>query len=52
VLGSNRHSSLHSLVLGSTAADLATHSRAPVLVMRSRGAASNETASVGAAQQG
>jgi len=51
VVGSNRHSSLHNLVLGSTAAYLATHSRAPVLVMRSRGATSTETASVGAAQQ-
>ncbi|TMD33335.1 MAG: universal stress protein [Chloroflexi bacterium] len=52
VLGSNRHSSQHSPVLGSTAAYLATHSRAPVLAMRSRGATSNETASVGASQQG
>jgi nucleotide-binding universal stress UspA family protein len=51
VVGSNRHSSLHNLVLGSTAAYLATHSRAPVLVMRSRGATFSETASVGAAQQ-
>ena len=34
VVGSNRHSSLHNLVLGSTAAYLATHSKAPVLVMR------------------
>jgi nucleotide-binding universal stress UspA family protein len=38
VAGSNRHSSLHNLLLGSTAAYLATHSRAPVLVMRSRDA--------------
>jgi nucleotide-binding universal stress UspA family protein len=38
VVGSNRHSSLHNLLLGSTAAYLATHSRAPVLVMRSRAA--------------
>ena len=51
VVGSNRHSSLRNLVLGSTAAYLATHSRAPVLVMRSRGATSTETASVSAAQQ-
>jgi len=51
VVGSNRHSSLHNLVLGSTAAYLATHTRAPVLVMRSRGPTSPETASVGAAQQ-
>ena len=36
VVGSNRHSSLHNLLLGSTAAYLATHSRAPVLVMRPR----------------
>ena len=36
VVGSNRHSSLHDLLLGSTAAYLATHSLAPVLVMRSK----------------
>ena len=36
VVGSNRHSSLHNLLLGSTAAYLATHSKAPVLVMRPR----------------
>jgi nucleotide-binding universal stress UspA family protein len=36
VVGSNRHSSLHNLVLGSTAAHLAAHSPAPLLVMRSR----------------
>jgi universal stress protein A len=36
VVGSNHHSSLHNLLLGSTAAYLATHSRAPVLIMRSR----------------
>jgi nucleotide-binding universal stress UspA family protein len=36
VVGSNRHSSLHNLILGSTAAYLAAHSQAPVLVMRSR----------------
>ncbi|HEV3102511.1 MAG TPA: universal stress protein [Candidatus Dormibacteraeota bacterium] len=35
VVGSNRHSSLHNLLLGSTAAYLTAHSRAPVLVMRS-----------------
>lgn len=35
VVGSNRHSSIHDLLLGSTAAYLATHSRTPVLVMRS-----------------
>jgi len=40
VVGSNRHSSLHNLLLGSTAAYLATHSGAPVLVMRSREASS------------
>ena len=40
VVGSNRHSSLHNLVLGSTAAYLATHSRPPVLVMRPREASS------------
>jgi nucleotide-binding universal stress UspA family protein len=36
VVGSNRHSSLHNLLLGSTAAYLATHSPVPVLVTRSR----------------
>jgi nucleotide-binding universal stress UspA family protein len=36
VVGSNRHSSLHNLILGSTAAYLAGHSPAPVLVMRSK----------------
>ncbi len=36
VVGSNRHSSLHNLLLGSTAGYLATHSKAPVLVMRPR----------------
>jgi nucleotide-binding universal stress UspA family protein len=34
VVGSNRHSSIHNLLLGSTAAYVATHSRAPVVVMR------------------
>ncbi len=34
VVGSNRHSSLHNLFLGSTAAYLTAHSPAPVLVMR------------------
>jgi nucleotide-binding universal stress UspA family protein len=34
VVGSNRHSSLHNLVLGSTAAYLTAHSPVPVLVMR------------------
>ncbi len=34
VVGSNRHSSLHNLILGSTAAYLTAHSPAPVLVMR------------------
>ena len=36
VVGSNRHSALHNLILGSTAAYLTAHSKAPVLVMRSR----------------
>ena len=36
VVGSNRHSSIHNLLLGSTAAYLATHSPAPVLVMRAQ----------------
>lgn len=35
VVGSNRHSSLHNLLLGSTAAYLTAHSPAPVLVTRS-----------------
>jgi len=35
VVGSNRHSSLHNLVLGSTAAYLTSHSPVPVLIMRS-----------------
>lgn len=51
VVGSNRHNSLHNLVLGSTAAYLATHSRAPVLVMRSRGARSERPSAVGATEQ-
>ena len=34
VVGSNRHSSLHNLILGSTAAHLTAHSPVPVLVMR------------------
>lgn len=38
VVGSNRHSSLHNVLLGSTAAYLATHSKAPVLVMRAKAA--------------
>jgi nucleotide-binding universal stress UspA family protein len=37
VVGSNRHSSLHNLLLGSTAAHLTAHSPVPVLVMRSKG---------------
>jgi nucleotide-binding universal stress UspA family protein len=36
VVGSNRHSSLHNLLLGSTAAHLTAHSPVPVLVMRSK----------------
>lgn len=40
VVGSNRHSSLHNVLLGSTAAYLATHSPAPVLVMRPKAAVS------------
>jgi nucleotide-binding universal stress UspA family protein len=43
VVGSNHHSSLHNLLLGSTAAYLATHSLAPVLVMRSRDRAAGGT---------
>jgi nucleotide-binding universal stress UspA family protein len=41
VVGSNRHSSLHDLLLGSTAAYLATHSRSSVLVMRDSSASSS-----------
>jgi nucleotide-binding universal stress UspA family protein len=44
VVGSNRHSSLHDLLLGSTAAYLATHSRAAVLVMRSKAAGKPQAA--------
>src|SRR5260221_3233829 len=36
VVGSNRHSSAHNLLLGSTARYLATHSPAPVLVIGSK----------------
>jgi len=36
VLGGNRHGSIHNLLLGSTAAYLATHSPVPVLIMRSK----------------
>jgi nucleotide-binding universal stress UspA family protein len=46
VVGRNRHSSLHNLLLGSTAAYLSTHSRAPVLVVRSRVASSVAPAAV------
>jgi nucleotide-binding universal stress UspA family protein len=38
VVGSNRHSLMRTLLLGSTAAYLTSHSVAPVLVMRSRAA--------------
>jgi nucleotide-binding universal stress UspA family protein len=44
VVGSNRHSSLHNLFLGSTAAYLAAQSQAPVLVMRSKAANRAEAA--------
>jgi len=44
VVGSNRHNSLRSLLLGSTAAYLATHSKAPVLVARPREIASTARA--------
>ncbi len=44
VVGSNRHSSLHNLLLGSTAAYLAAHSQAAVLVTRSKAAAGAESA--------
>jgi nucleotide-binding universal stress UspA family protein len=46
VVGSNRHSSLHNRLLGSTAAHLATHARAPVLIMRSRAPSPTEGAAV------
>jgi nucleotide-binding universal stress UspA family protein len=36
VVGSNRHSSLHNLFLGSTAAHLTSHSPVPVLIMRAK----------------
>jgi nucleotide-binding universal stress UspA family protein len=48
VVGSNRHSSLHNLFLGSTAAYLTAHSRAPVLVMRTRAGRSAIPAAAGA----
>jgi nucleotide-binding universal stress UspA family protein len=44
VVGSNRHSSLHNLLLGSTAAYLTAHSQAAVLVMRSKAAKTAELA--------
>jgi nucleotide-binding universal stress UspA family protein len=44
VVGSNRHSSLHNLLLGSTAAYLTAHSQAAVLVMRSKAAVSDAPA--------
>jgi nucleotide-binding universal stress UspA family protein len=52
VVGSNRHSSLHNLLLGSTAGYLATHSRAPVLVMRARTATSAVLATPAVTQGG
>jgi nucleotide-binding universal stress UspA family protein len=52
VVGSNRHSSLHNLLLGSTAAYLATHSRAPVLVMRPKTASTAAAAPAGVAHGG
>jgi nucleotide-binding universal stress UspA family protein len=52
VVGSNRHSSLHNLLLGSTAAYLATHSRTPVLVMRPRTPTSAVPATVGVIEGG
>lgn len=42
VVGSNRHNAVRTLLLGSTAAYLATHSQAPVLVMRSKVSSSKE----------
>lgn len=36
VVGSNRHTSFHNLILGSTAVYLTAHSPVPVLVMRGR----------------
>jgi nucleotide-binding universal stress UspA family protein len=46
VVGSNRHSSLHNLILGSTAAYLTAHSPTPVLVMRSPAETSTEPVKV------
>jgi nucleotide-binding universal stress UspA family protein len=48
VVGSNRHSSLHNLLLGSTAAHLTSHSPAPVLVMRAKAAATSTPVAAGA----
>lgn len=46
VVGSNCHSSIRTLLLGSTAAYLTSHSEAPVLVMRSKAARGNAAAAV------
>jgi nucleotide-binding universal stress UspA family protein len=51
VVGSNRHSSLHNLLLGSTAAHLTAHSPAPVLVMRSKAPRSATRVAVATAQR-
>jgi nucleotide-binding universal stress UspA family protein len=48
VVGSNRHSAVHNLVLGSTAAYLTAHSVAAVLVMRSRAATTSAPPAVAA----
>jgi len=43
VVGSNRHSYLHNVLLGSTSGYLASHSPVPVLVARPRAAVRTET---------
>jgi nucleotide-binding universal stress UspA family protein len=50
VVGSNRHSSVHNLVLGSTSAYLTSHSRSAVLVVRPRIATDGEGDSAGASE--
>jgi nucleotide-binding universal stress UspA family protein len=50
VVGSNRHSSVHNLVLGSTSAYLTSHSRSAVLVVRPRVATNGEGDIAGATE--
>jgi nucleotide-binding universal stress UspA family protein len=50
VVGSNRHSSIHNLVLGSTSEYLRSHSRSAVLVVRPRIATDGEGDRAGASE--